>query len=256
MSINIKHFKVINNTNGKVKISGRNNNTKINLIKSHNQYLNNISEGQEVTGMPSNISKTGLQGLSHLGNNIQIIKHRFTINNNSLYIPDRLRISYISGTTAGNNSIIYAWSNKENINYTELDWNVLFANCNAQSHGDYWDIDLPDDTHYPNLYLNIIMLLNSWSEKKLQIKDNIFNFKNTIHKRIYHNNYLYSYIDNNTSHSINLQGTNTKDNINTRIIIGFEDWPLPNSDLDYNDIILSISSVFFDETNLNDNSFK
>lgn len=256
MSINIKPFKVINNINGKMIISGKKTSQQINLIKSNKQYLDNISEGIKVTGMPDNINKTGLQGFSHKGKSIQIIKNRFTTNNNSIYIPDRLRITYISGTTGGNNSILYAWSNKENINYTQLSWNVLFAHSNAQTHGDYWDLDLPDSTHYPNLYLNIILLLNSWSENKINISDNLFKFNNNIYKKIYNNNFLYSFIDNNIAHSINLQGTNTKDNINTRMIVAFEDWPGNKYDLDYNDIILSISSVFFDENNLNDNTFQ
>lgn len=255
MSINIQNFKVIN-SNGKMNISGRKTTQQINNIKSHKQYLNNITEGLAIEGMPNSIERTGLKNNSHLGKNIKIIRERYSTENNTIYIPDRLRISYIGGITSGNNSILYSWSNKENINYTDLRWTVLFADCNAQEIGDYWDINLPDTTSYPNLYLNIIMLLNSWSQNKINISGNIYNFNSSIKKKIYHNNYIYSTINKNKCHSINLQGTNTYDNINNKIIIAWEDWPLPKSDLDYNDIILSISSVFFDENNMNDNIFK
>lgn len=255
MSINIKNFKTIN-SNGKMNISGRKTLQQINLIYSNKQYLTNVNEGISINGMPASIEKLGLKNNSHLGKNIKIIRERYSTQNNTIYIPDRLRISYIGGQTSGNNSILYAWSNKQNINYTKLKWNVLFADSNKQEIGDYWDIDLPDFTLYPNLYLNVIMLLNSWSENRKLISENIYNFNSKVKNKIYNNNFIYSTIDKNKSHSINLQATNTIDNINTKIIIGWEDWALPKSDLDYNDIILSISSVFFDENNINDNQFK
>ena len=99
------------------------------------------------------------------------------------------------------------------------------------------------------------MLLNSWSENKKLISGNIYNFNTNVKNKIYNNNYIYSTINKNKCHSINIQATNTKENINTRLIIGWEDWPLPDSDLDFNDIILSISSIHFDENATNDNSF-
>lgn len=251
--ISIKKFKVLNTTSGKMNISGRHQQSYINNIKSHQLYFNNITEGVSLTNMPNSLPP-GLNGLSHFGKNIEIIRDINNINNNSIYIPDRLRISYISGITDGKDSILFAWSNVENINYTELNWEVLFANCNAQQHGDYWDIDLPDMTFYPKLYLHIILLLNGWNNK-VDLGNNTYNFNSKINKRIYHNNFNYSYIDKNICHSINIQGVNTLENINNRMLIGFEDWNLPNSDLDYNDIILSISSIHFDENKLNDNNF-
>ena len=255
MAINIVNFK-IKNSNGEMNISGRKTTLQINVIKSNYQYISNISEGVSIEGMPDSIERNGLKNNSHLGSNIEIIRERFSTNNNSVYIPDKLRISYIGGITSGNNTILYAWSNKQNVNYTDLRWNVLMANCNSQTHGDYWDIDLPDFTFYPKLYFNIIMLLKTWNNNEVNIKNNIYNFNSSVKNQIYHNNFIYSTINKNKCHSVNLQGTSNTENINTRMIIGWEDWPLPESDLDFNDIILSISSVHYDETVTNDNIFK
>ena len=58
--------------------------------------------------------------------------------------------------------------------------------------------------------------------------------------------------DNNFAHCINVQGYSKILNIKTRVLIAFEDRPSTNTDWDFNDVILSVSSDTTDDNQIDD----
>ena len=44
-------------------------------------------------------------------------------------------------------------------------WNVVFASTKTQTYGDYVDIELPNYSSYPNLYVAFVLLVKVWQTK-------------------------------------------------------------------------------------------
>ena len=254
MNLNITNFKLKNSSTGNIHTSGKKNINNYSHLLSYKTLLNTLQESNKILGMPQSILQPQLINKSHLGNTIQITKNINDKNNNTIYIPDRLRITYISGITSAKNSILYGFSSKSNESHQNIKWKLLFANCLSQSYGDYIDIDLPDSTKYPKLFLHIILLLNGFNYIK-KINNNHYNFTNRKYY-FYNNNHNLATKDIKYSHAINIKAYNNFNAIATRILVAFEDWAYPRSDADYNDVVLSISSVFFDDNIINEQILK
>jgi len=248
-------FKVEDLNSGKVLQSGRKSSEFLNKINSHKIFYNNLIERRTIEGTPETIeNRPILNNNSHLGKNFIRIKREVgNSQDDSVYIPDRLRITLIGGTSAGRNTILYCWL-EENELPINLRWRVLFANTRAQTRGDFIDIDLPD-TNYK--YIGLCIINNGWLEKTvLNTSEKLCSLKKLNILDYYTINPSFSRGDKNKSHSINLQSFSNNEGINTRILITFEDWNFEYSDRDYNDVILSLSSVSFDENEINDNQFR
>ena len=252
MTILLKNFKVTNLNSGNRLQSGRKTQEEINTIFSQKNTISNVFEEQRVPGTPALISSGGLKDKAHMSiEYIRIIRQVGENNNDSIFIPDRMRITKLSGDCKANNTVAYAFSASNNTSPTELTWTVLYGNGNAQLNGDYFDLDLPDETSMPNLYLALILIKDGWRHKTvISEEDKIVSIPSNL--PYYCVNPQYSTQDPNINHMIVSQGYNIDIGVKSRIVVAFEDWELPRSDFDYNDVIISISSVYLDENNIND----
>ena len=176
MGLKIKNFKVTNLITGNIQQSGRRELSYLETILSTKKFLDDLIEKSRIQGTPDNIIGGPFFGEAHMSTRYISITRENTNNIlDAIYCPTKLRITKVSGTTSAQNTICYAWSNSLDTNSTELTWNVLFANCNEQENGDYIDIELPDYTLYPNLYLSIIIINDIWKNKTMiNLSDNQF----------------------------------------------------------------------------------
>jgi hypothetical protein len=168
MALTIKNFKVTNLISGNIQQTGRRKLSHLETMLSTKKFLDDLIEKSRVQGTPDNITGGPFFGEAHMSTRyISIIREKTNNLLDALYCSTILRITKVSGTTSAQNTICYAWSNSLDTNSTELTWNVLFANCNEQVNGDYIDIELPDTTQYPNLYLSIIIINDVWKNKTI-----------------------------------------------------------------------------------------
>lgn len=254
MALSIKNFTVLNTTTGKMAISGRFNSTILNTILSFYTYNNNVTDEVAVPGTPSVISSGGLLNKAHMSTTyIKIIKTLSSTSTvDTIYIPDNyLRISYIGGLCMFDNTVLYGFTN--NLNTTDITWNVLFASTKTQTYGDYVDIELPNPSSYPTMYIAFILLVKVWETKTI-VNGNVCSISSTNAVYNYCIDPSKSYNDVNNSHFIVMQGKNIGMNMFSHLIIGCEDNIFNYSDRDYNDVILSLSSRFLSDTQLNDTS--
>lgn len=248
-------FKVENLNTGRILQTGRKTIEFLNKINSHKIFYNNLIERRTIEGTPDSIdNRPILKSNSHLGKNfIKINNDKSVRTNDAVYIPDRMRITLIGGSTAGRNTILYCWLDKNELP-PNIKWRVLFANCRAQTRGDFIDIDLPDKINY---YLGLAIINNGWLEKTIiNSTEKLCSLKKLDSLDYYCINPTYSRGDVNKSHSINIQSYSTVEELNARLLVTFEDWKFDYSDRDYNDVILSISSVYLDENEINDDKFQ
>lgn len=104
---------------------------------------------------------------------------------------------------------------------------------------------------YPNLYLLIALIPNGWDNKTIIDSTNkICSLPND--STYYSINPTYSSTDTTSAHTINIKGYNSTIGTFSRVVVAFEDRSIATTDKDYNDVILSVSSVFFDEIKIND----
>ncbi len=210
-----------------------------------------------VTGTPSTITQSGLDTVSHMGSTYINIIQNIALTNiyDSVFIPDVIRITIIGGMALYENSIIYGFTSSNSIPSTLITWNVLFANMKSQNIGDYIDILLPDRTLYPMLFLAIACIPNGWNNKTIiDSEKKICSLPGT--STYFSINSAHSNADIGSSHSINIQGTNSIMGVLSRVTIAFEDKLLAATDKDYNDVIISISSAYFDTICTNDLTLK
>ena len=249
MTLNIAHYKVANNS-GKIAQSGGNSLS----FKSNTSVLSDLYEAVTIFGTPITINRAPLNSYAHMMSNyIQIVRNTINpvSNQDQLFIPDRLRIKIIGGVCVQSNMILYAWSASPTKSPYELRWQVLFANCNAQPRNTFIDIDLPDSALYPSLYLSLILIDGGFSESsEVDSSQNIYSCPGNL--PFYCINPAFNVINPNERHMIASQGINTINGYYSRVVVAFEDLPFLKSDRDYNDVVLSLSSVFFDETHTND----
>jgi hypothetical protein len=257
MSLNIKNFKVLNTTNGLMPITGRN--TNMDNILSQINLKNNVTEGIAIPGTPSTISSGGLSTTAHMNSSfIKINRFGELETNDNINVFNKLRILYYFGDTSAQNTICYGWANNSNQDITTIEFNVLFANCNAQTEGDYVDIDLPDDTFYPNLYLVLVLFNDIWTNRIIENETNKICsiYSNQDYFCIHpdkSNTSDYPGNDTNQSHCIVTRGFNSIEGKNVRVVVGFEDHYIDITDKDYNDVVLVITDPLNDELNVNDN---
>jgi hypothetical protein len=256
MVLTVKQFNVIDTSTGKVAISGRYTNAQINTIKSQYLLTNDTVERTTIAGTPDTINSSELlYGISHMSTSyIQIVRSFGTnVSNDCIFVPDgTIRISYIGGTTSASNSILYGFSPSTSTSLSSITFNVLVAKNTSQTIGDYWDIPIPDDTNYPNLYLVLVLVNSGWDSRTIVSGNtcsipttNIPNFCIDPSKSIY---------DENKSHFIILQCKNSVYGIPNRISIAIEDWLFGQTDNDYNDFLISISSACLGDAMVNDTS--
>lgn len=265
MSITVKDFKVINtNTSGTkpglMETTGRKNINEMDNILSQNTVKNNVTEGISVPGTPSTISGGGLLNKAHMNSNFIKINRRNELETgDNINVFNKLRIIYYFGDTTAQNTICYGWANNINQTLSTIEFNVLYANCLAQTAGDYVDIDLPDDTFYPNLYLVLLLFNDVWQSRIIEdsnlkicsINSNQDYFCIDKTKSDTSN---YAGNDTNNSHMIVSRGFNSIDAKNVRLVVGFEDHYSDITDNDYNDVVLVIVDPLNDDNNYNDNS--
>lgn len=255
MVLTIKNFKVLDTTTGKMAQSGRTQSSTLNIIKSQEAFYDNLVERTAIPGTPTAITGGGLQTIAHMGTTYLQINRSNEINNNidGVFIPDAIRFTKITGQTKAKLAIIYAFANSENVLPENLVYNVLFANTNEQSIGDFVDIPLPDTTFYPNLYLSLILINDAWTYRTVvDPTQKICSIPGDMD--YFCINPSYSNKDVNQSHTVNIQGKNSEISIKSRVVYAFEDWYMNKTDRDYNDIVLSVSSVYIDSLNTNDSS--
>lgn len=249
-SISVADYKVIDTSSGRMAQSGGN----TLAFLSNNSVLSDLYEERTIFGTPVIISRTPLNTYAHLTNGyIKIVRDLISplSYQDQLFVPDRLRIKLIGGTCGQLNSILYAWSSSPSVSPASLRWNVLFANTKAQPLNTFIDIDLPDNTFYPSLYLALILVDGGFSAStSIDPSQGRFSFPTNL--PYYCLNPAFNIINPNERHMISSQGKNVNNALYTRIVIAFEDMPFLQSDRDYNDIVLSLSSVFLDETHTND----
>ena len=252
MTINIKNFKVTDLTSGKMEQSGRKTQEQLNVIKSQDKFKTSLVEQQAVPGTPTIISSGPLLNSAHMSTKyINISRENGKNSIDSVFIPTIIRIIKLSGYSAVANMICYAFANSPTQLSENLEWNVLFANFNEQTEGDYVDISLPDSTLYPKLYLGLILLNNAWLKKTIVNEtQKICSIPSNL--KFFCINPSYSNADVGLSHVINIQAYNTYIGYQNRLCVAFEDYYSNVTDRDYNDVVLSIQDRDFDENAIND----
>lgn len=259
MSLSIKNFKVLDLDTGKIQQDGRRTLNHLETIVASKTFLDNLQERRLVYGTPKTIKKGNLVTKAHMST--QYIKinrgeqHRAN-SDDVLNVMTRLRLTKLTGTSAAKNMLCYAWTNSINTTSTNLIWNVAFANFNEQNQGDYLNIDLPENTNYPNLYLALMIINGAWDQKT------IVNQEQKICS-IPGNDLVYfsitpsqSISDTNYSHCIVIKAYSSHIGLQNRVCLAFEDWHMNFSDRDYNDVVISLQDAFLDDNNINDNSIE
>ena len=131
-----------------------------------------------------------------------------------------------------------------------MPWNVVIAKNTSQTIGDFFDIQLPDRTSFPRIFINFIMLNSAWNNRVIE-KGNICSITN-VDTPNFCMTPSESQHDTNQSHFIICQGTNSVNGIYSRITIASEDWFMSSTDRDYNDFLFSICDRGLDASLLND----
>ena len=263
MSVTIKNFKVLNTSTsgdnaGVMAITGRKTSSELNNISSQYNLKNNLTDLTTVTGTPSSISNSSFNNIAHMGSNyIKISTDGMdNPNNENINVFQKIRIIFYFGTSSSQNMICYGWANSST--QTVTNYNVLFANCNAQTYGDYVDIDLPDRTFYPNLYLVLILVNDIWPTRIIENSNqkicsvDISNWDYFSLNPTKSNTSNYNGTDSSTNHTIIVKGKDHINNKNIRICVAFEDWYMDKTDKDYYDVGLIITDTLNDELNIND----
>lgn len=246
MPLTVKNFTVLNTSTGKMAITG---NLVYNYV-SINNMTGNLINLVAVQGMPTSLDRPGFSDVAHRGLNLIKISNNFVTNSDEIYAVRFVRIKLVYINCSYKNSILYSFASSETTAVNNLTFNVLFANCHAQSLGDYWDIELPDNTLYPNLFLVLLLVTDGWT-RNVTYSGSVYTITPTMYFGIKSS---FSSTDTSSPHTINIKGYNGSNGIVNRIILAFEDLSSANTDWDYNDVILSVSGHFSDENLNNDTS--
>lgn len=248
--LNIKNFSTLSTTTGKIQISGQTND--LTQITSQNEIINNISDGVTIPGTPSSITGGPLLNIGYMGNTpIRIIKDNIINTNESIvYIPDGIiRITFLGGSTSNALSLLYGFTNS--IFDVDIEYNVVIANSNSQTVGDYFDIFIPDISAYPTLYIVFYVLNGAWDTRTI-VSGNICSI-DTYNSLNYCIDPSQSLSDPGNSHFIFVNGVNTHYGITPRISVSVDDELMATSNKDYNNLKFSVSSRFLNESEINDN---
>src|SRR3989338_9649 len=170
MVFTINNFNVNSNT-GYINPTGTYTSTQINNILSHATLIDGETEQLAIPGTPFTISAGSLYHKAHMCSSyIKITNEYCHHNEDSVIVLDNfVRIAFIGGVTSAQLSLIYGFANSNTTPISDISWNVLIAHGNSQTKGDYWDIQMPESTYYPECYLAFILLNDAWKYCNLEI---------------------------------------------------------------------------------------
>ena len=252
--LNIRNFTVSNTTTGTMAQSGRD--STVYLTQA--TLISDLSSGKPVVNKALQaITDASLNEHAHLSRSYIKVIREYTQDISSadeVFIPDGImRLTFISANAATNSSLLYAFSAFPGTTIDNLQWNVAIANTKAQTAGDYFDIQLPDSTYYPSLYVCFLIVKDAWVLREIVDAgqnickiSNISRFHYCIHPQK-------CYYDKGRSHYVVCNGLDDTTGIKTRITFSVEDDRHGfYCDGNCNDLIFSLSS----RTYLNENSIR
>ena len=249
------YFNVTNTTTGNMQQSGRKTNSQLTNIVSQSRIITDLVSGTTVPGTPVTITSGPLYGIGQMGfQYIELIKS-FQKNTslNSLFVPDNImRLTFLGGTTSSTDSIIYAFANSTSQTFANLTFNMAIANTNSQVTGDFFDIQLPDPTSYPNIFLVLALINGAWTTRTI-ISGNQCRIEiGAVGTATYCINPAQSLQDNGLKHFILVNGYNSILGIHSNIAIGIEDDPIASSNRDYANVKIAVSSRMTNDSLTND----
>ena len=249
------YFNVTNTTTGNMQQSGRKTNSELTNIVSQSRIITDLVSGTTVPGTPVQITGGPLYGIGQMGfQYIELIKS-FQKNTslNSLFVPDNfVRLTFLGGTTSSMDSIIYAFANSTSQTFASLTFNMAIANTNSQVTGDFFDLQLPDPTSYPNIYLVLAIINGAWTTRTIVSGNQCRIQIGAIGTSTYCINPTQSLQDNGLAHFILVNGYNSVLGIHSNIAIGIEDDPITTSNRDYANVKIAISSRMTNDSLIND----
>ena len=236
MSISVIPFQM--SINGYITPTGHNNSLS---HRSYNGLISGLVNKRKVTGMPDIIHNShALAKISHrLLSYIQIYNDLYIISDSIYIIGNRIRITYSGGICKFKNTFLYAFTSISNTSPIDVRWKILFADCNKQSIGDYWDIDLPDSYTYSSTYLMLMLVPDGYSQIT---PHEVQNYYNLTPINYFINNPTYSTIDPGQCHCIITKAVSRNSFINLRLILAWEDKTFAVCDRDFNDVVLMLES--------------
>ena len=250
------YFNVTNTTTGNMQQTGRKTNSELTNILSQSTIINNLVSGTTVPGTPVQITGGPLYGIGVMGfQYIELVK-TFQKNSslNSLYVPDDfVRLTFLGGTTSSTDAIIYAFANSTSQTFASLVFYMAIANTNSQVAGDYFDLQLPDPTAYPNIFLVLALINGAWTTRTIVSGTQCSIQIGAPGTATYCINPTQSLQDVGLKHFILVNGYNSVYGVYSNIAIGIEDDPIATSNRDYANVKLAISSRMINDSLTNDN---
>ena len=249
------YFNVTNTTSGNIQQTGRKTSSELTNILSQSAIINDLVSGTTVPGTPYQITGGPLYGIGQMGiQYISLIKtYQQNFSLNSLYVPDEfVRLTFLGGTTSSTDAIIYAFANSTSQTFSSLTFNMAIANTNSQVTGDYFDIQLPDPTAYPNIYLVLALINGAWTTRTIVSGNQCSIQIGAVGTATYCINPAQSLQDVGLAHFILVNGYNSVFGLNSNIAIGIEDDPIASSNRDYANVKLAVSSRTINDSLTND----
>jgi hypothetical protein len=169
-------------------------------------------------------------------------------------VPDDfVRLTFLGGTTSSTDTIIYAFANSTSQTFASLSFNMAIANTNSQISGDYFDLQLPDPTAYPNIFLVLALINGAWTTRTIVSGNQCRVQIGASGTATYCISPTQSLQDVGIKHFILVSGYNSVYGLNSNIAIGIEDDPIASSNRDYANVKLAVSSRMINESLTNDN---
>lgn len=249
------YFNVTNTTSGNMQQSGRKTNSELTNIVSQSRIITDLVSGTTVPGTPYEITGGPLYGVGQMGfQYIELINtFQKNLQVNSIFVPDGfVRLTFLGGTTSSTDSIIYAFANSTSQTFANLTFNMAIANTNSQVTGDFFDLQLPDSTTYPNIYLVLALINGAWTTRTIVSGNQCRIEIGAVGTTTYCINPTQSLQDIGLKHFILVCGYNATLGINSNISIGIEDDSIASSNRDYANVKLSVSSKMINDSLTND----
>jgi len=249
------YFNVTNTTTGNIQQTGRKTGSQLTNIVSQSRIITDLVSGTTVPGTPYEITGGPLYGIGQMGFQYIELVRTFQKNYqlNSLFIPDDfVRLTFLGGTTSSTDAIIYAFANSTSQTFGSLTFNMAIANTNSQINGDYFDLQLPDPTAYPNIYLVLALINGAWTTRTIVSGNQCRIQIGAVGTATYCINPSQSLQDVGLKHFILVNGYNSVYGINSNIAIGIEDDPIATSNRDYANVKIAVSSRMINDSLTND----
>jgi hypothetical protein len=253
MSLSISYFTVVNTTTGQMQQTGRKTNAEMVNIISQNYVISGLVPGITVPGTPQTISGGPLYQIGDMSKQyIKIVKEFQLISQiNSLFVQDNIiRFTFLGGTTTSSDSILYGFTSSPSQPISGVQFNVLIANTNSQTVGDYFDIDITNTTTYSTVYLIVCILNGAWTNRTI-ISGDQCSISST-DGNLFCMNPSQSLQDISLSHFIIVNGVNSVYGINSNLVMGIEDDLISSSNRDYANVKLGITGKFMNDGLIND----